>query len=117
MHLLQYDHPTRLTQHAQVLELLVLYVLDDDLLVGLDLKHLQHQAQEVGGLALAAMRAAHAPQLDGLLDERLGGEGEALVLPVDGLVDFLTHDLLHQVLRVGAVHRLGQGVGAVGHGG
>jgi hypothetical protein len=87
------------THEAHILELLVLDELDDDVLVGLDLQHLQDQAEELGRLAHAAERAAHAAQLHGLVDDRLGIEAEALLLPVRRLVDLGADDLLDEVLR------------------
>jgi hypothetical protein len=44
------------------------------------------------------------------------GEAEALLLPVGVLVDLGAQDLLHEVLRIGAVHAPRGRVRAVGHG-
>jgi hypothetical protein len=102
-------------EDAYVLVVLVLDELDDDVLVGLDLEHLEDEAEEGGGLARAAEGAAEVVELHGLVDERLGGEAEALLLPVGVLVDLRPHDLLHKVLRVRPVHVPRQRVRAVRH--
>jgi hypothetical protein len=57
------------TQHAEVLEVVVLDELHDDVLVRLDLQHLQDEADELGGLLRLAV---HAADLQG----RGPGEGE-----------------------------------------
>ena len=54
-------------------------------------------------------------ELHGLVDQRLGGEAEALLLPVGALIDLGAHNLLHQVLRVRPVDALREGVRAVRH--
>ena len=112
------------TEHADVFEVLVPNVLNDDLLVGLDLQigmifvnelrthaklymcglvtdlqHLQNEAEELRGCVLATVSSAHALELDGLLDQALGRQGKAALLPVDGLVYLLPNDVLHKVLR------------------
>lgn len=103
------------TKNTDILVILVLDELDDDVLVGLDLEHLEGEAEEGGGLAVAAVGAAGVVELHGLVDEGLGGEAEALLLPVGALVDLGPDDLLHQVLRVRPVDALRQGVRAVRH--
>lgn len=82
------------------LVVVVLDELDDDVLLGLDLEHLHDEAHKGGRLAVAAEGAAYVVELHGLVDEGLGGEAEALLLPVGVLVDLRPDDLLHQVLRV-----------------
>ena len=100
-------------QRAHVLVLLVLDQLDDDLLVGLDLEHLEHQADERRRHPVAAVGAADVLQLDRLVDERVRGEREAVLLPVQVVVDAHAQDFFHQVLRVGPVDRDGIGVRGV----
>lgn len=102
-------------QNANILVILVLDELDDDVLVGLDLQHLEREAEERGGLAVAAVGPAGVVELHSLVDQRLGGEAEALLLPVGALVDLGAHNLLHQVLRVRPVDALREGVRAVRH--
>ena len=99
----------------KLLVVLVLDELDDDVLVGLDLEHLEGEAEEGGRPAVAAMGAAGVVELHGLVDEGLRREAEALPLPVVGLVDLGPHDLLYQVLRVRAVDAPSHGVRAVRH--
>lgn len=88
------------TKHSDILEVLVFYELHDDVLFGLDLQHLQRQAQERRGLNVPAIDAPHVLQLHGLVHHQLGRQAEALLLPVLRLVDTGAEDLLHQVLRV-----------------
>lgn len=91
------------TKHSDILEVLVFYELHDDVLFGLDLQHLQRQAQEGRRLNVPAINAPHVLQLHGLVHHQLGRQAEALLLPVLGLVDAGADDLLHQVLWVSAV--------------
>lgn len=102
-------------KEASVLVILVLDELDYDVLVWLDLQHLEREAEERGGLAVAAVGSAGVVELHGLVDQRLRGEAEALLLPVGALVDLCAHDLLHQVLWVRPVDALREGVRAVRH--
>jgi hypothetical protein len=71
-----------------LLVVLVLDELDDNVLVGLDLQHLECEAEERSWLAIPSVAAAGMVELHGLVDQRLRGEPEALLLPVDALVDF-----------------------------
>ena len=87
------------TQYAHILVVLVLYELDDDLLLGLQLQQLEQEAHEVGRLALAAICATNVVELDRLVHKRLGRQAKAVLLPVQTLVDFAPQDVLHQVLR------------------
>lgn len=102
-------------KEASVLVILVLDELDYDVLVWLDLQHLEREAEERGGLAVAAVGSAGVVELHGLVDQRLRGEAEALLLPVGALVDLGAHDLLHQVLWVRPVDALREGIRAVRH--
>jgi len=102
-------------KEESVLVILVLDELNYDVLVWLDLQHLEREAEERGGLAVAAVGSAGVVELHGLVDQRLRGEAEALLLPVGALVDLGAHDLLHQVLWVRPVDALREGVRAVRH--
>lgn len=59
-----------------LLEVLVFDELHDDVLLGLDLQHLQRQAQEWRGLDVPAVDAPHVLQLHGLVHHQLGCEGK-----------------------------------------
>eukprot|EP00962_Isochrysis_galbana_P030184 scaffold9770_cov110-Isochrysis_galbana.AAC.2 len=72
------------------------------------------ELDELGGLADATKRAADTVDVHRLVDQRLGRQSEAVLLPVGVVVDFGPQDLLHEVLRVGAVNRDCAGVGHVG---
>ena len=54
-------------QRAHILEVLVLDELDDDVLLGLDLEHLEHEAEEGSRLYVSAVNSANVSQLHGLL--------------------------------------------------
>lgn len=103
------------TENTNILVILVLDELDYDVLVWLDLQHLEREAEERGGLAVAAVGSAGVVELHSLVDQRLRGEAEALLLPVGALVDLGAHDLLHQVLWVRPVDALREGIRAVRH--
>lgn len=94
------------TEHSDVLEVLIFYELHNDVLLGLDLQHLQRQAQERRGLDIPAVDAPHVLQLHGLVHHQLGREAEAFLFPILGLVNAGANDLLHEVLRVGAVNAM-----------
>jgi hypothetical protein len=79
------------------------------------LKQLQDQAQKVARLHVPSVVAAHVLETDSLIDDGLRGQSEALLLPVGGLVYLRAGDLLHKILRVGAVHRLSERVGGIRH--
>lgn len=51
---------------------LVLYELDDDLLLRLNLEHLQHQAKELGGLLVPAKSASQVCEHHRLVHKRFG---------------------------------------------
>lgn len=55
-------------KEASVLVILVLDELDYDVLVWLDLQHLKREAEERGGLAVAAVGSAGVVELHGLVD-------------------------------------------------
>ena len=86
------------------LVVLVLNELLDDLVLWLNLEHLEDQAEELRRAPIAAVRASHALEVDRLVDDRLGVEREAVLLPVQRVVDLHAHDLVDEVLGVRAVH-------------
>lgn len=61
-------------QATNLLEVLVFYELHNDVLFGLDLQHLQRQAQEGRRLNVPAINAPHVLQLHGLVHHQLGYE-------------------------------------------
>ena len=77
-----------------------------DVLVRLDLEHLENEAQEVCALVGAPVDASEVTQLHGQVHQRGGGDAEAALLPVRHLPHLLAHYLGHQELRVRAVHRV-----------
>jgi len=103
------------SQSTNILELLVLDELHHDVLLRLDLQHLQRETEELGGLDVATVDAADETQLHGLVHQQFRREGKALLLPVFGVVDPRADDLLDEVLRIGAVHVFGLFHRAVGH--
>ena len=80
------------------LEVLVRDVFVYDLLVRLKLQKLENEAEKFGRLPLAPVRAANTPQFDCLLQQTLWRQGEALLLPVQLLVDSLPHYAFYQIL-------------------
>ena len=86
-------------QAPHVLVVLVPDELHDDLALGLDLEHLQREAQEVTRPVNPAVDAPERSQVRREVHQRLGGNPEALLLPVRHVVDLRPRDLLHQVLR------------------
>lgn len=103
------------TENPDVLVVVVFDELDDNVLVGLDLKHLEDEADEGGGAAVTGVGAPEVVELHGLVDEGLGGEPEALLLPVDGSVDLRPDYLLHQILGVRTPYVPGHRIRPVGH--
>jgi hypothetical protein len=57
---------------SDALVVLVANELDDDVLLRLDLQHLQDETDEVRGLVVGATHAADMVQLDGAINKRLG---------------------------------------------
>lgn len=55
-------------ENTNILVILVLDELDYDVLVWLDLQHLEREAEERGGLAVAAVGSAGVVELHGLVD-------------------------------------------------
>ena len=102
-------------QHADVLVVLLFDELEDDLLLGLDLQHFEHEAHKLGGLAIPAVRPADVSQLHPLVDQRLGCQPEAVLLPEQIGVDLRAQNLLDQILRIRAVHAQGERIGRVRH--
>lgn len=103
------------SEQTDVFEVLILDELHDDVLLRLNLKHLQREAEEGSGLDVAAINSSDEPQLHGFVDDQLGGETETFLLPVFGLVDSGPDDFLHQVLRVGSVDTVRVFHGSVRH--
>lgn len=56
--------------------------LDDNLLLRLNLQHLQDETQELGGLLVASKRAAQVCKRHRLIDQSLRSQPEAVLLPV-----------------------------------
>lgn len=98
-----------------LLVVLVLDKLDDDVLLGLDLEHLQDETHERGWLPVPAVGASEVVELHSLVDEGLCREPETLLLPVRILVNLRAEDLLHQILRVRPVDALRRRVRTVRH--
>ncbi|KAL0348058.1 UNVERIFIED_CONTAM: hypothetical protein Sangu_1033600 [Sesamum angustifolium] len=67
------------------------------------------------GLRLPPCVPPKVVDLHGLVDEGLGGEAEALLLPVGILVYLGAQNLLHQVLRVRTPYALRQRVRPIRH--
>ena len=84
---------------------LVANVFQNDLAVRLELEELEHEADKVRRRARSARdgraaAAADRAELGRLVEEARGGEAEAVLLPVDGVVDAGAQDLLDEVLLV-----------------
>ena len=57
---------------SNILEILVLDELHDDVLLGLDLQHLQREAEEGGGFDVPSVNPPDELQLHGLVHHQLG---------------------------------------------
>jgi hypothetical protein len=105
-----------ISRYGDSLVVLIQDELDDDLLLGLELEHLQDEAHELARLVEPPVHATIVRQRDRLVDQSLRREAEAVLLPVLAPVDLLPQDLLDEVLRVGPMDRPGQRVRPVRHG-
>ncbi len=86
-----------------------------DLLLRLDLQHLQHEAEEIGAARRAAEDAAHLAHLHREVHQRCRAHAEAALLPVGHGIDLVARDALHKVLRIRPMHcarRRVRGIGA-----
>mmetsp|Transcript_13663 Transcript_13663/g.39810 ORF Transcript_13663/g.39810 Transcript_13663/m.39810 type:complete len:259 (-) Transcript_13663:117-893(-) len=113
VHRLAHQAQVEGSKDAHILVVLVFDKLDDDFLLRLQLEHLQHEAQELGGLDVAAVRAPNVLEAHSTVHKGFRRQTEAELFPEERRIDLEARDLLHQILRVCAVHRRGQWVRSV----
>ena len=98
-----------------VIVILILDKLYYDVLLRLDLEHLQDETHEGSQLSVAAVGSAEVVELHGFVDERLRCETKALLLPLGVLVNLRPENFLHQVLWIRLVDRLRHRIRTVFH--
>lgn len=99
----------------QILVILVLDEFNNNLLLGLYLKHLHDETNERGRLAVASKGAAEVVKFHGFVNKRLGCKPEALFFPIGILVDLRADDLLNEVLRIRSMNAFCSWVRPVRH--
>jgi hypothetical protein len=105
------------SQGRDVFKVESLNELLDQILRGLNLKELQDQTEKFGGLPIPPKGRSYARQRARLFQDIDGRQTKALFLPVPTIVDFLSRNVFHQVLRVRSVQERGQRVCHIRHGG
>lgn len=86
-------------QEPEILEIVVFDEFYYNILIWLDLEHLQHQADELRGLLRLAKHPAHEPQLHPLVDNAFSRQAEAVLFPVQRVIYLLANDVLDQILQ------------------
>ena len=91
------------------------YEFHDDVLLGLDLQHLQHEANEWSYLDAGTVNSTDVTQLHGFVHEQFWRQSKAFLLPEFGLQNSGPDDFLDQELWIRSFNPIGILDGAIGH--